>query len=328
MFQIAILLVIIHLEDSNEAIILSKAGNPHWNTHKAKYGLVFEPLEDEKRFNIFMSNYKMIMEHNSKNSEYQLAMNHIGHLEKHEISRCLKRHKSLNLLKPQANTLDIIPVRDSIDYRDYGVVSRVKNQGSCGSCYAFSGIGSIESHVALQTGRLMEFSEEEIVDCSGNLGNQGCNGGLMENVFKYAIQNGISREEDYNYTAHANKCHTKNVNHLHSLVSYVSLKEGDEKDLIRTLSFIGPVSIAIDANHYQFMFYHSGILSIDNCSQSDLDHGVLAIGYQLARKQFLIVKNSWGTGWGENGYVRIALGSNMCGIASYGSYPIPLRNSK
>ncbi|KII65456.1 Cathepsin L1 [Thelohanellus kitauei] len=269
-----------------------------WLNHKARYGLKFDYLENIERSQIFADNYKKVLKHNSENHGFLLEMNKFGHMvnmillqKPEEILNCF----STNQKNPQKTPLfdkSEMPVRKSIDWRLYQVVSSVKNQQRCGSCYAFSAvfltfikIGAVESHFAIQTGILMNLSEQEIVDCSFQFGNKGCDGGLPDNVFRYMMARGVAPQSNYNYTG--------KDNHAHRLLSYLDLPQGDEAHLVRTVSFVGPVSIAIDANHVEFMLYKSGVFKIKNCSQENLNHAVLAVGYSVEGESYLIVKNRY-----------------------------------
>ncbi|KII67966.1 Digestive cysteine proteinase 2 [Thelohanellus kitauei] len=298
-----------------------------WSHHKSKYGLQFTPSEEHERRSIFFENVKFIEEFNAKNNGITLAVNKFAHMLPSELTMGTKMKRRMQMNLDDMPTPDL-PVKKSIDWRSYGAVSEVKNQGKCGSCYAFSAVliclikvGAWESHLAISIGRLINLSEQEVVDCSEKEGDQGCNGGLPDYVFEYGIHTGLSLDSDYKYTG---ECKLKNAKRRFRLLSFVDLPAGNEQQLVRTVSFKGPVSVGIDANHRELMFYHSGILRIDDCSKEELDHAVLVVGYSIENGQsYYIIKNSWGTEWGESGYFRMPMNENMCGIASQPSYPIP-----
>ena len=210
----------------------------------------------------------------------------------------------------------------------------VKNQGHCGSCYAFSATGAMEARELLHrraggeaTAQILDVAEQQIVDCSEYTGNQGCNGGLMDFVFDYVKAKGICAEEDYEYHADEGQCKAdacKPVIKAGALSGYVDVAPQETSALMEALAG-GPVAVAIEADDEAFQFYHSGVLTGD-CGDN-LNHGVLAVGYGATAEgqKFWKVKNSWGTAWGDHGYIlldRDTAGSGKCGILMAASYPV------
>jgi cathepsin L len=292
-----------------------------------KFGKTYEADSLFARYNVFKTNVDHINEVNAKNLSYTLGMNQFGDLTPEEFSKTfasgykgLKRERNVrdvrNAMRPMA----------SLDWEAKGAVTPVKNQGQCGSCWAFSTTGSLEGAHQIATGTLASFSEQQLVDCAGSQGNMGCNGGLMDYGFTYIQKNGgICSEASYPYTARDGTCKTT-CSKIATLTGFTDVRSGDESALMTAVN-IGPVSVAIEADQSVFQFYTSGVLD-GNCG-TRLDHGVLATGYGTdsgSGKDYWRVKNSWGTSWGEKGYVRMVRNKNMCGIASDPSYPTGATN--
>ena len=203
-----------------------------------------------------------------------------------------------------------------------GAVTDIKDQGQFGSCWSFSTTGSVESAYFLSTGKLDSFSEQQLVDCSSSYGNQGCNGGLMDDAFNYIKDNGICLEKDYPYEGSDGKC--KKCKTVTKINSFVDVPVNDEQALQQAVS-IQPVSVAIEADQSSFQFYSSGVMSA-SCG-TNLDHGVLVVGYgTLNGKDYWKIKNSWGANWGDSGYILLARNvkdsAGQCGITMMASYPI------
>jgi cathepsin L len=206
----------------------------------------------------------------------------------------------------------------SLDWRTQNAVTPVKNQGQCGSCWAFSTTGSVEGAHAIATKNLISLSEQQLMDCASSYGNQGCNGGLMDDAFEFIIKNGgICSEASYPYKGVEGTC--KTCTEVATISSYVDNPSGNENNL-STLIQNGPVSIAIEADQSAFQFYSGGVFSAA-CGHN-LDHGVLIVGYgTLSSKPYWIVKNSWGATWGMQGYILMIQGKDECGLALAASQP-------
>jgi len=216
---------------------------------------------------------------------------------------------------------------DAVDWVDQGAVSAVKNQGSCGSCWAFSTIGSLEGRAQIATGNLQQFSEQQFVDCDTDFGDMGCRGGLMDNAFTYLMQSkGACTEESYGYKGKAGTCAIDSctIGLPASQVTGYQDVDGTDAAFREALSH-GPVSVAVEADTV-FQFYFGGIVATNFCG-AKLDHGVLAVGYGVDNGvTYWKVKNSWGAGWGEKGFIRLKAdkgSKGQCGILSGPpSYPI------
>jgi len=293
-----------------------------------KYNKQYPHDEFFNRYSIFKANLDYIRAHNKGKHTYSLAVNEFTDMtfvEFHDrytgyTPRDTTYYRAKNAAPKHHSTL---AAPASVDWRTSNAVTPIKNQGQCGSCWAFSTTGSVEGAVAIGSGKLISLSEQQLVDCSSTYGNQGCNGGLMDDAFQYIIANkGLCTEADYPYTAVTGPtCLASNCTLAATITGFVDLTAGDENALL-TAAAITPVSVAIEADQQAFQFYSGGVFNA--ACGTNLDHGVLVVGYGLdatTKLNYWIVKNSWGTTWGETGYMRMVRGQNECGVSNVASYP-------
>ncbi|GMS80620.1 hypothetical protein PENTCL1PPCAC_2795, partial [Pristionchus entomophagus] len=215
-------------------------------------------------------------------------------------------------------------IPDSLDWRDAGVVTAVKNQGTCGACWAFSTTGAIESQYAMKYAENISLSEQNLMDCSTQ--NYGCQGGNMAIAMQYIAQNGgVDTESGYPYLGYQSNCRYSTASIGGRDTGYVPVTSGDENALKIAVATIGPISVAFDASHSSFQSYQSGVYYEPYCSSTVLDHAILVIGYGTDPEMgdYWLIKNSWGTSWGEEGFGRMARNrGNNCGIATEAVYPL------
>ena len=296
-------------------------------------------LEELRRYTIWQGKKRFIAEHNHQAGRfgYTLKMNKFSDMEMDEITAKYKGLKlkfsnataatanvtSLKLF--QVDSVQKVPRR--VDWRKTGAVTKVKDQGGCGSCWAFSSTGALEGQYYLNKNQLISLSEQNLVDCSDDYGNQGCYGGLQEYAFDYIKANGgIDTEDSYSYKGIDGQCRfTQEEVGGAKVTGYVNIPSSNEKALKHAVATVGPISVAIDASEISFMFYSSGVYYEPLCSSSylKLDHAVLAVGYGTHNGQdYWLVKNSWGEDWGIDGYIMMARNQeNNCGIATDALYP-------
>ncbi|RXN30341.1 cathepsin S-like protein [Labeo rohita] len=308
----------------------------HWELWKKTHSkFYFSKDEEVGRRELWEKNLELVTIHNLEASmglhSYDLGMNHMGDMTTEEILQSLAMTRVPPGFKGQtAEFVDSsgAAVPDSLDWRDKGYVTSVKSQGACGACWAFTAVGSLEGQLMKTTGKLVDLSAQNLVDCSSSYGNKGCNGGWITYAFQYVIDNGIDSESYYPYRAVQGQCRFDPSQRVANCTKYYYVSQGDEEALKQAVANIGPISVAIDATRPKFVFYRSGVYNDPSCTQN-INHGVLVVGYgAMDGQDFWLVKNSWGTGFGDGGYIRMARNqNNMCGIASYGCYPAMMLGS-
>ena len=305
----------------------------HWTEFtkfQERFNKRYISLEElEERFAIFRKNFIGILAHNSDfRQNFTMGINQFTDLTPQEFKDYInmgsvKAEVGLYGCKSFSSGSTGLP--STIDWRTKGAVTSVKDQGQCGSCWTFSATGAIEGAWAITKSQLVDLSEQELVDCATGLayGSHGCSGGQMDGAFKYVIENGQCANAAYTFTAKDGNC--KSCSAVAHISSCSDVKPNDQISLKGAVAQ-QPVSIAIEADTRYFQSYSSGILTSSSCG-TNLDHGVLIVGYgEEDGQKYLLVKNSWGTSWGDNGYVKIARtestnDAGICGIAMMASFP-------
>ncbi|KAH0453777.1 hypothetical protein IEQ34_018101 [Dendrobium chrysotoxum] len=306
---------------STDPAFLQALGTSFYATRFAlfakRYGRSYDSVHElRRRFGIFKENFEQIKATNRKGLSYSLAVNHFADLtwEEFRASWLGASQNCSAALKPN-HILNKKKLPKEKDWRKDGIVSPVKNQGNCGSCWAFSATGAIEAAYTQLTGKAISLSEQQLIDCSLKYNNFGCAGGYPSQAFQYIKDNGgIEAEKTYPYLAADGKCRFKKEN--------VRVK-GDEDELKHAVGNVRPVTVGMEVVP-DFRFYKKGVFSSDTCSSSpdDLNHAVLVIGYGVEEGiPYWLIKNSWGKRWGDNGFFKIELGKNMCGVATCATYP-------
>jgi len=290
---------------------------------KAKYNKSFHPREESMRHENYL---KAIAKINKHNAEYDQGKHTWFMGENEFLDWTQEEYDNRNGYRPPTVKTGSIHVPkgtagDSKDWRDAGAVNPIKDQGQCGSCWAFGSISSLESQMFLLKGHLPDCSEQQLVDCDHQ--SSGCNGGLETWAYEYIEgqgSNGVDTQDSYPYTArdgHCDKSKTQDGQNVCATITGQTHLSGGEDALQQAVGTVGPITIGVDASPWSH--YGGGIFDDSSCT-TRLNHSVCCIGYD-SKKGYFLVRNSWGTSWGEEGYIRIVMGKNMCGLADDCLYP-------
>uniref|UniRef100_A0A8C6SUG4 Cathepsin S n=1 Tax=Neogobius melanostomus TaxID=47308 RepID=A0A8C6SUG4_9GOBI len=291
-------------------------------THEKKYN---NEVEELGRRALWEKKLNQINHHNLEASlglhTYTLAVNHLSDLTEDEK---FKRSAPMKIPEDMTPTLLNVTdedVPDSKDWTKFGYVTSVKDQKNCQSCWAFSAAGALEGLLAKTTGRLVDLSPQNLMDCSRPYGD-GCKPGFIHVAFQYVIQNGIASDASYPYEAQDGRCRYDPKYRAATCSSY-HFVEQNELALQQAVATIGPISVVVDEK--DISNYHGGVFNNPSC-RKQINHAMLLVGYGTDRAtglDYWLIKNSWGPGWGENGYMRLARNKNqMCGISMYAYYPL------
>jgi C1A family cysteine protease len=281
-----------------------------WADWKDQFGMTFNGEEDAAREQVFNSNVAHIESENAKDNTFTLGVNMFTHLSLEEFKAQFTGGKGGSTLGSDDAHLGELEVKTDIasdvDWStDSSVVNPVKDQGQCGSCWAFSAVGTVESAYALAAGKLGSYAEQQLVDCDTTGGSQGCNGGFNQYGISYIGQTGVASESSYPYKATDGTCRASSVSKelpAGTVAGYQSV--GKNNAALQSALNSSPVSITVDADN-SWQSYRSGVLSQSCGLFGQIDHAVIAVGYDSSADTFKI-RNSWGASWGEAGYVRIS----------------------
>ncbi|XP_054166422.1 procathepsin L-like [Oppia nitens] len=322
--------------------IKSSVINDEWLKFKTIYrpnGYNIDINEESMRRQIFELNYRLIVSHNREADEglqtYRLGVNEFTDWTDDEYANSLTlklgSFADQEIQSSDQQYVDTITLPQSVDWRDKHVVTPVKDQKDCSACFAFSAIDTIESQLAIKTGKLEKLSVQQILDCGNglpdNLKSLICFiGGLMHESYEYIIKNGgIESEERYPYIDNYGNCSYRSIYKKATIGGYVNLTVGSEDALQHAVSTVGPIAAGINSSPKTFKLYKSGVYNDVQClnGRKNLSHAVVVVGYGVENGQnYWLIKNSWNTTWGDQGYIKLARNANnTCGIATYALYP-------
>jgi cathepsin L len=322
LFVFVCLVGIAAAEVSLHAVLQAK-----WNNFKATHGKEYHRAEEPQRLNAFLQNSLHIEQHNEQFAKGEKSYQ-LGHNEYSDMTHEEFQNKVLIKMpqKPECRNQTIfsaqpnLNIPHSVDWTS--VTPWVKNQGQCGSCYTFGSIGALEGLYARKYGHNIRLSEQHLLDCTRAHGNQGCGGGWDHDCFEFVKRNGgVFTEQQYPYKGQEGYCPAQNKNIQYARVSnYIKVK--DVNSFTQAVATVGPISAALDANPRDFLMYRSGVYNNAQCGASGwTTHIVTVVGYgEEAGIPYYLIKNSWGTSWGEGGFMKLA--RNKCLIAQYGVYPV------
>ncbi|XP_037716566.1 procathepsin L-like [Drosophila subpulchrella] len=306
-----------------------------WAQYKAKYRKHYK-LDDNYHRALYNRRVQTVANHNRLYSQgkvgFRMGLNEFsdtdqGLLFRYRTAVPPSQEPGVGFVAKPPGYKQYNQITSGIDWRQYGYISAIENQGTdCLSCWAFSASGVLEAHLARKNSRLVPLSPKHLVDCVPYPSN-GCFGGWVSVAFNYTRDHGIATKASYPYEPKQRDCRWKPQCSAGTLRGYVTLKNYDERELAEVVYNIGPVAVSIDHLHEEFNQYYGGILRIPSCKSDKayLTHSVLVVGFGTDPTwgDYWLIKNSYGTEWGESGYFRLARNANnMCGVASLPQYPL------
>ncbi|XP_077486405.1 cathepsin K-like [Amblyomma americanum] len=307
-----------------------------WDKFRKMYNKTYKSSQETvHRERVFRSTFQFLrtadQEFKNGTRTYGVGINHFADMTPEEVVS-----NYTGYVPPSPRQLADIPLYaplfadtpDQVDWRASGYVTPVKNQAQCGACWAFSATGGLEGQLSKKTGRLISLSEQNLMDCAGpRYGSNGCNGGQMAGAFQYVRDNGgVDTEARYPYRQSTDfQCRFSGIrdNPRVAVRGHIRVPPRDERALLDAVGRVGPISIGINASPQSFIFYRNGVYNEPNCDPRGLNHAVLIVGFGQERGvPYWLIKNSWGTGWGEGGYIRIIRNRNVCGMSEDAVYPL------
>ncbi|XP_056636240.1 digestive cysteine proteinase 2-like [Diorhabda sublineata] len=302
--------------------------NEFIRAHNKQYSDVNEHV---MRKDIFRQNFRFINSVNRQNRGYSLAVNHLADKTNEEMKILRGRipNGGYNGGKPfPYKNVDSEDLPEQYDWRLYGAVTPVKDQAVCGSCWSFATVGHLEGALFLKKNNrtnLVRLSEQALVDCSWGYGNNGCDGGEDFRSYQWILKHGgIPLDSDYGaYIGQDGYCHADGLNKTASITGWVNVTVNDVNAHRLAIFKEGPISVSIDASQKTFRFYSNGVYYDENCANGadDLNHAVLAVGYgTMNGEDYWLIKNSWSTYWGNDGYILMSARDNNCGVMTQATY--------
>ncbi|XP_011170355.1 procathepsin L [Solenopsis invicta] len=307
---------------------ISEKLDDYWQNYKTQFNKTYTKNLENARRAVWEENLVEIYKHNllaaAGHHSYTLRDNHIADLNTRqymrEMVRLMPSRRRRLPTEPIVSTAlkDSRKIPASLDWRECGFVTPPVNQQNCGSCYAYSIAESIEGQIFKQTGMLLSVSAQQLVDCSTAIGNLGCTGGSLRTTLKYLEKSkGLMATSMYPYNGEQGECKFQRDQSVVNITSWAILPARDEKALEIAVATIGPIAASINAGPKTFQLYHKGVYDDHHCSSDMVNHAMLVVGYTPTE---WILKNWWGSNWGENGYMRLARNKNRCGVANYAAY--------
>lgn len=298
-----------------------------------------DDTQHRKGWRNFLHNFRFINGKNRQLKDFKLKVNRYadnsqsdlkylrGRLHSKGYNGGLDYEKHHNLKGSGGKSAKLHDVPEEWNWVIRGAVTPVKDQATCGSCWSFGTSGTIEGAYFVKTGKLPILSQQQMVDCSWAYGNNGCDGGEDFRAYKYIMNaSGLALQEDYGpYMGVDGRCHDHKVNKAVKISGFYNVTMNDKEALKHAIHTYGPVTVAIDASRPTFTFYSHGVYYDEKCKRGveELDHQVLVVGYANIDGKFVwIVKNSWSTYWGDNGYIMMSAVNNNCGVMDAPTVPI------